>query len=201
MRTKRTVVILISGKAQAGKSTTAELLTEKLGEVDGLNTMRYSFAEPLKFMANAFIGWKGEKDERGRKLLQSLGKDGREFDKDIWVKHLLNQMDKKPVPPHVVLVDDWRFPNEMEFLRKNPILDVITIRVFGRGGLEGEVANDASETALTEIDTELLASPQWSTGAEGMLYDFQINNSGDLSLLNLKLDVVLAQISKQYIVE
>lgn len=200
-RTRKTVVILVSGKAGSGKSKVASELEKKLNEVGGLTVFRYSFADPIKYIAKAFIKWDGEKDEKGRKLLQEQGRIGREYDKDIWVKHFLNQLDRKAgmFLFNFAIIDDWRFPNELAYLRNNPLFDVVTIRVFGRNGqMPGETATDVSENSLPEVRDERLDMGRL---AGDYLYDFQLQNNTEEELLNHKLDVILADISKQYIVE
>lgn len=191
MRTKRTVIVLISGKAGSGKTTVSRTLRDKLVDIPGMSIFSYSFANPLKYIAKSYMGWDGNKDEKGRVLLQELGRIGRDYDTDIWVKHLLQQMDKQAglLPFNFTLVDDWRFPNELAYLEKNPVFDVVTVRVFGRGGLNGETAMDVSENSLPEATSEQA------------YYDFQIDNSGSLEQLEQKLDSVLASLEKQYIVE
>lgn len=206
MRTKRTLVILVSGKAGGGKSTVAEMLAKKLQDIPSLTIMPYGFADPIKYMAKAYFGWDGEKDVRGRKLLQQIGFIGREYDEDVWVKHFIRQLDKRAglFPFHASVIGDWRFPNELNYLERNPLLDTVTIRVFGRGGLEGDVALDVSENSLLEVSKEVLTLPsldEIDTDGTGLFYDFQINNDGDLEELEKKVDTVLASISKQYIVE
>lgn len=205
MRTKKTVVVLFSGKAGSGKSTAAEMLTKKLNELE-LDTMLYGFADPIKYIAQAYGGWNKQKDEKGRRLLQDIGRIFRDYDSDIWVKHFLNQLDKRSglFQKNFAIISDWRFPNELNYLKNNPLLDVVTIRVFGRGGLTGDTAMDVSENSLAEISTEHLEDPMWLPGENEQAdhyYDFQIENSGDLELLNHKLDIVLAEIRQKYIVE
>lgn len=196
-RTRKTVVILISGKAGSGKTTVADMLEEKFLDIPSLRVFRYAFASPLKFIAEAYIGWDKKKDDKGRKLLQEQGRIGREYDENIWVKHFLNQLDKKAgvLPFNVAIIDDWRFPNELAYLQKNPMLDVLTVRIFGRGGLNGEVAFDVSENSLPEAQSEQLQL------ATQELYDFTVNNNDDTETLDVKLDEVLDSISKKYIIE
>jgi hypothetical protein len=99
-------------------------------------------------------------------------------------------MDKsnKMFPPNFVIVDDWRFPNEAEFFGKNPLLDVAEIRVYGRGGLEGELGQDESEVALPESG-EILE-----------YYDYDINNENSMEELQSKAREVVESLRKNYIV-
>jgi hypothetical protein len=193
MRTKKTVVILLAGKAGNGKTTVAEMLEQKLGEGE-LTTFRYSFAGPIKYMAIAFMGWDKNKDEKGRKLLQDIGKVGREYDPNIWVKHLLNQMDKKAgiMPFNFVIVDDWRFLNERDYLVQNPLLDVFSVRIHGRKAeLPGETGKDVSENSLPEAEMD-----------EMNLYNFVLDNSQDgVELLNEAVEVLADTISRKFILE
>lgn len=198
MRTKKTVLLLISGLAGGGKTTAKNILLPSLESLEGLTNKGYSFADPLKYIAKAFFGWDGNKDEKGRKLLQDIGRVGREYDQDIWCKHLLNQLDKSKemFPYNFVVVDDWRYPNEADFFRKNPLFDVVTIRVFGRGGLDGDLGKDTSETSLPEVNAELIP-----TGLVGdHWYDYQVDNSGTEDELKDKIGAVLSSIKENYIV-
>ena len=203
MRTKRTLVILVSGKAGSGKSTVASMLANKLADEPSLRVMFYGFADPIKYLARSYFGWDGEKDDKGRRLLQQIGFVGREYDEDIWVKHFLQQLDKRAglLPFHIAIISDWRFPNELNFLERNPLLDTISVRVFGRGGLEGKAASDVSENSLLEVDTEALTPPKRIDEEEWIFYDYQINNECTIDELEKKVDTVLASISEQYIVK
>lgn len=195
MRTKKTVVVLISGKAGAGKTTLADILVKKLQDIPSMTIFKFGFANALKFVAKAYGGWDEKKDERGRAFLQNIGKVFREYDENIWVKHVLNQMDKQAgtFPFNFVVIDDWRFPNELNYLSKNPMLDVVTIRVFGRQAEMSE-SNwaDVSENSLPEVGI--------FADAEGM-YEFEVDNSGSIDELNTKADAIISDLEKQYIVQ
>ena len=62
-------VICLSGKAQAGKDTSAEII-RKLLLGYGERVLIIHYADLLKFMCKQLFHWNGEKDERGRHLLQ-----------------------------------------------------------------------------------------------------------------------------------
>lgn len=200
-RTKKTIVILVSGKAGSGKSTVADMVQQKLEDIPSITVMRYGFADPLKYIAKAFMGWDGKKDEKGRKLLQEIGRIGREYEPAVWAKHFFNQLDKRAgmFPFNFAVIDDWRFPNELAYLLKNPLLSVVTIRVFGRTvDMPGNTASDISENSLPEVTSEVLTTVPLT---EYSVYNFQIENTGQIEILGEKVDAVLAEIEKQYIVE
>ena len=99
------------GRAGAGKSTVAKALEDKL------TFLHYSpailpMAGALKHLAIQ-LGWDGQKDLRGRKLLQDLGQTMREYDPLHWIhawdeqRHMLPTTTKR-----VIIVDDIRHTNE-----------------------------------------------------------------------------------------
>ena len=62
-----TKVILISGKAEHGKSTLGTMLQNSLIK-QGEKILRIGFADQVKFIASKYHKWNGEKDEDGRSL-------------------------------------------------------------------------------------------------------------------------------------
>ena len=65
-------VILISGKAEAGKDLTCKILGELLRPI---NSLRLAYGDYVKTTARDILGWNGEKDVAGRKILQWWGTD------------------------------------------------------------------------------------------------------------------------------
>jgi hypothetical protein len=195
MRTRKTVVVLISGLAGSGKTTLANLLKEQLDAIKDLRVVRMSFASPIKFVARLAFGWDGEKDESGRKLLQHLGQVGRDYNIDNWCELLLKTLDKSDemFPPNFVLIDDWRFHNEAEFFSSNITLDTVGIRVFGRGGLESTLGQDVSETSLPVISLCSKEIPE--------CYSYVVINSGTIEDLETKIGEIVESLKKNYIVE
>jgi hypothetical protein len=195
MRTRKTVVVLISGLAGAGKTTLADLLEEKLCAIKDLRIARQSLASPIKFVAKLAFGWDGQKDERGRKLLQHLGQVGRDYNIDNWCELLLKNLDNSDemFPPNFVLIDDWRFPNEFKFFSENPTLDTVGIRIFGRGGLTNTLAEDATETSLPIISLCTKEMPE--------CYSYPVHNSGTIEDLETKIGEIVESLKKNYIVE
>ncbi len=121
-------IFLISGKSGSGKDTFAKFLKDQL-ETDKILTLH--FGDPVKDFARSVYGWNGEKDEQGRKLLQSIGTD--------WVKTKFPTYWAEIIAKFIaatadqwdyVLVPDWRFEDEYATLCEyNGVENIVTIRI------------------------------------------------------------------------
>jgi hypothetical protein len=126
---KRTQLIMISGKIEAGKSTLAGYINDEFCERGYISEV-FHLAESLKIIARKVFGWDGVKDYKGRKLLQDLGKTVRSYNPDYWVENTQLMLENdKDYPFDVIIIDDWRYPNEMDFLKKNPLYRIYPIRI------------------------------------------------------------------------
>lgn len=184
----KSICILIAGKAGVGKDVVAELLDYGFSNAF-LETTRYKFATDVKTTAFK-MGWNNQKDEKGRKLLQEIGKVGRRYDVDLWCKRLFNTVreDYPNSPPDVLIVSDWRFPNESIYAKKQLEYNVITIRVESpeRESLKGtDLYWDESEVSLP--------NGMW----EG--YDYLINNETTLVDLNILINELVKDILNKQI--
>ena len=168
---KYSVVILISGKAGVGKTTLAEYLMDYF-LIEDFSSDIYPFAEGVKNCARDYFNWDGVKDERGRKLLQNIGNAGREYDENLWVNCVIDYLDGSLFLDDLVIIDDWRYPNEEERLKEVTQLYVFTVKVLsdGRGNLNGSLSSDISETSLDSKS----------------VYDFIVVNNLSTTLEDLK---------------
>ena len=67
-------------------------------------------------VATTYFGWDGEKDEKGRELLQKLGTDlGRTNNPNVWVNCVKEIVKALQTEYDFVLIPDVRFPNEMDW--------------------------------------------------------------------------------------
>ena len=151
-------IICISGKAQHGKDTTADVLKETL-EAQNKSVLVAHYGDLLKYICRSFFGWNGEKDEYGRTLLQRVGTDViRKQQEDYWVRFISDILKFFPDEWDYVLIPDSRFPNEIDYL-KDAGLDVIHIRVRRDGfnsPLTEEQQNHPSETALDFVEPDYI---------------------------------------------
>ena len=207
-------IIGLVGFIGAGKGTVGELL-----RLHGYK--QASFAGALKDTASVLFGWdrallegdtvesrvfREEKDEfwssrfgydfSPRLALQLLGTEaGRDvFHKDVWIYALENRIKKLPK----VVITDTRFPNEIEFIRKNGGVIVEVKR-----GDRPEWYDDALHT--NKLGSNLMAMnhpnihvSEWAW--IGQKIDYTINNDGSLSDLKRMVYNVLTEIENRDII-
>lgn len=174
---KPKLIALYSSAPQSGKTTTAEILKES-----GYKTL--SFATPLKQMTVRFLmgfGYSkgdaeriikdkdfviGEVNLRVRDIVQTIGTEwGREMiHKDVWVKMWESTQRRFS---HVV-VDDMRFPNEYEAVKKH---NAVLVKIERDDAKGKNKETHESEGALDDF-----------------CFDFTIDNNGSLD--NLKNQIM-----------
>lgn len=107
-------IILISGKAEAGKTTAAKFLKEEL-ESRGERVAITPYGRLVKDLCNMLYGWNGQKDEAGRQLLQHFGTGViRKQAPNYWVDHIIDLSFMLYDEFDTFIIDDCRFPNEVE---------------------------------------------------------------------------------------
>lgn len=135
--------IALIGKAGSGKSTAAKYLTDRYGFV------RWGFTDPLKEAARK-VGWRGAKDEKGRRLLQEIGDAARRHNPSAFIEIIQRRLQADHAPKHIV-VDDVRLAAEVDALREERFF---IFRVTGRGyGLTGGTAEHVTEQ-ITDIPVD-----------------------------------------------
>lgn len=147
-------IIVISGKAGSGKSFLANHLSISLEKVYGFRVMQLAFADTLKMVCREIYGWDGEKDPRGRELLQRVGTDiVHPNNQNCWVNCMREIITGLTGEYDYFIIPDARFPHEIEgitglYLGSPTIASMHTVRVIGKTNLTGEMSEHASETAL-----------------------------------------------------
>lgn len=158
-------VITISGKAQAGKDTTARLLKDQLNSKQR-SVVILHYADLLKYQATSLFGWNGKKDKNGRTLLQHLGTEiVRKKNPNYWVDYLVGVLKMYDGEWDYALIPDARFPNEIECMKKE--FDCISLRIESDydNGLTEEQKNHPSETALDNYNFDYtLVNPRTVPG-------------------------------------
>jgi len=147
-------VILISGKAEHGKTSMANSF-KRYFETGAHRTLILSFADYLKFICERYYSWDGKKNFEGRELLQYIGTDViREKDAHFWVNTIRNLIRALEDEYDYFIVDDARFLNEILGFSDFPSVSIRIVRVDSDGitpfksSLSEEQLNHPSETGL-----------------------------------------------------
>lgn len=161
-------VILISGKAQNGKDTSAAFLKDILTN-DGARVCIAHYADLLKHICKAFFGWNGEKDEKGRHILQYVGTDViRKREPAFWVDFIVKVLELFYDEWDYVIIPDCRFPNEVEKMRDH--FDTVHIRVTRPGFVSPLTKEQQKHISETALDNTV---PDFTIVNSGTLYDLR----------------------------
>jgi len=174
----KTVCILIAGNGMgAGKSTFANLLMTTLASSRSILT---HIALPIKLIASNVIGWNGNKDEKGRDLLQGIGELGRKYDQNCWARWIKDFYlpSCSNYPFDFVIIDDFRYPNERDVFQSSILYDTVTVRIMRNTAIRN---GHISEESLDDYQ-----------------FDYIIDNNGDLYDLERKAFFLSAEIISRF---
>lgn len=160
-------VICISGKAQHGKDTTAALIKDYL-DSQGKRVLITHYGDLVKYICRTFFEWDGNKDERGRHILQYVGTDiVRNKYPNYWVDFIIGFLEIFNNEWDYVLIPDTRFPNEVDMMKnKFGAEHIRVVRPYFVSPLTTEQQNHPSEVALDDY-----------------IPDCFLENSGDIDAL------------------
>lgn len=166
-------ILVITGKAGAGKDTLADMVREYVYGTKPQNGLRpFRFSDPLKDAFCSIFGWNRARIDSleykqelletpfwtngptpsyalttRREIMQYLGTDVfRKGQEDVWIKAALNKAADAAVYADGFISTDCRFPNELASLYVY-FKHVVTIDLVKSGGaqLDGAAANHESE--------------------------------------------------------
>jgi len=169
-------VVLLSGKAEHGKTSVANIIKKRL-EQENKKVLLVSFADYLKFVSQKYMGWNGIKDETGRGILQIVGTNlVRKKQPDFWADTVARLVFVLSDNFDYFIADDARFIEEMECFNKQDAL-VTTIRVIRlnyENSLTEKQKNHPSETSLDNFN-----------------FDYVIESESGLDKLEIEVDKFL----------
>lgn len=172
-------LVLISGKAESGKDTVANLIKSKVG--DEFKVITTHIADKVKSIAKLDFGWDGVKDGQGRALLQLIGDGGRNYNPDIWINHFLSSLNGLKEGNVLVLIPDVRYRNEVVKLKNWGIsnnVQTFTLRVDRPNYKNNLTKEQRSNSSETDLDN-------WNH------WDFKISNDSTIENLDKNVDKVL----------
>lgn len=166
-------ILTISGKAEAGKDSSALIIKEKLEE-KGKKVLILHYADYLKYIASQYFGWDGKKDEKGRSILQYIGTDiVRKKDPSFWVDTAIRFITMFEDQYDYFIIPDTRFRNEIETLMNKgfSVISIYVERIDFENSLTEEQRNHPSETAL-----------------DNYLFDFYLTTHSGIENLKKRVD-------------
>lgn len=144
-------VCCISAKARHGKDTAADILKEYLESLNQ-RVLIIHYADLLKFICTKFFGWDGQKDEKGRTILQHIGTDivGAK-NPAYWVDWVVNFLKLFEDEWDFVLIPDCRYPIEFQRVHEEFYSTILRIeRPNFDNGLSLEQKQHTSEVAMDD---------------------------------------------------
>jgi len=151
------VIILVSGKAESGKDTFAELLKAYiLKKSPEKVVLTPHFAGYVKFIAKEYFGWDGNKDEAGRSLLQYVGETARREQPTFWIDAVMDTLSIFGDGVDVAIIPDCRYKNELGLFKEqesysgNSIFSVRVTRPDYENRLTEEQRQHISEVDLDD---------------------------------------------------
>jgi len=142
------IIMICSPTAEVGKDLATKFFEENY------NGIRIAFADKVKEIAK-LMGWNGEKDEKGRRLLTNIGYAGVKYDKYVWVKNVLHQIDYRLWLNNNIIISDLRFIHEEQYIRdryENVYVIGIESDIFGNKTL----INDSSQIEYNSIKKDFI---------------------------------------------
>ena len=139
------MLVGLIGKAMSGKTTTAKVLTMEYG------FLKISFADSLKrYVINAELATHEdcyvEKSPGSRKILQRIGTEifRKQVKDSYWIDIAMNKIDNitEKCPYINIVIDDIRFPNEVEEIKKH---DGFVIKVTRNENVDSEYTSHTTE--------------------------------------------------------
>lgn len=144
------LVVTVSGKAESGKDTFSNMAVEKLRQA-GKSAIVVHYASLLKMICKEYFGWDGNKDEKGRFILQYVGTDVvRKQKPSFWVEKVIEIVELFPDEWDYIFIPDTRFEDEIQLWKERgyQVKSLKIIRPNHISSLSAEQLQHASETAL-----------------------------------------------------
>lgn len=160
------LVIGLSGKAEYGKTTLAQYASKEF-----LNCGIVPLAKKMKEQAK-YLGWNGEKDEKGRRFLQEISWPIKHYlGNDIYAKWCYEDAQKQGLD--ILIIDDVRMLAEIIYFQKLAYAGEIDFRMIrvNRPGhiskLTPEQLQDVSETQLDDYSFDYYIENDGKTNKAG----------------------------------
>ena len=180
MENKNPKIIILSGKARAGKDTTMNFLNEIYN-----NIIQLQYGSYIKEYAKKISNWDGSEETKPRELLQQLGTNiiRENIDNKFFVKKMIDDIKVYSYFFDIIVISDARFKIEIDDI-KNTFNNVIAVRIERPNfdnGLTLEQKKHPSEIDLDDYNK----------------FDYKLINDGTLEDLKKKVEKLVEVIENE----
>lgn len=178
--------IAICGRLRSGKDEVSNRLWFDHGFEPPI-----AFGTTLKYYAEKVYAHTPRDGGKQRRMYQIFGQAAREYDPDVWIRHVdfsvVQSLNKRDAVG--VVISDLRQPNEYDWARANGFIIVRVTAPLEARVKRAEIAGDAFELADLEHDTE--------SYVDSFEVDYEIVNDGSLADLHANIDEILTKIKAE----
>ena len=176
-------VILLGGRANSGKDTTAEIIGD-IYRKKGLKTVNIQITYYIKMYAKNITNWDGNNDTKPRTLLQQLGTEviRNTIDKDFFIRRIIEDIEVYSRYFDIITVSDCRLPNEFDSI-KQKYKDTICIHI-----IRPNYKSYLSSTQKQHITETLVDNYNG--------YDYEIVNDKDIKNLEIKINKLIEEVDR-----
>lgn len=176
-------IILLGGKANTGKDSTA-LYIDEYYRSRGLDVVNIQIGYYIKMYAKEIAKWDGDNETKPRQLLQDLGTEliRKQIDEYFFIKRIIQDIDIYSRYFDVITISDGRLPEEFASI-KLAYPETVTVHVT-RPGFESRLTK-GQKAHITEALVDDIE------------YDYDIVNDGTLDDLQKKAIELVQTIEKE----
>ena len=180
MENKNTKIIILSGKARAGKDTTMNFLNEIYS-----NIIQLQYGSYIKEYAKKISNWDGSEETKPRELLQQLGTNiiRENIDNKFFIKKMIDDIKVYSYFFDTIVISDARFKIEIDDI-KNTFNNVIAVRIE-RPNFDNGLTSDQKKHP-SEIDLD-----------DYNKFDYKLINDGTLEDLKKKVEKLVEVIENE----
>ena len=176
-------VILIGGRANSGKDTTAAIISD-IYKSKGLKTVNIQITYYIKMYAKKITNWDGNNETKPRTLLQQLGTEviRNTIDKNFFIRRIIEDIEVYSRYFDIVTVSDCRLPEEFNKIKEkydNTICLHIT-RPNYKNHLSKDQKSHITETLVDNYNG----------------YDYEIINDNNIEDLKTKINKLIEEVDK-----
>ena len=176
------IIFIISGKAKAGKDTTASYIKDYAYKKD-LKTINIQFSSYIKIYAKEITNWDGDEENKPRVLLQELGENIRNnIDKHFFINRICEDIIVYSDYFDIITISDARLPEELDNIKMN-FTNTIKLHIVRPNF--NPYKSDLEKNHPTELALDNYQD-----------FDYTIKNDSTLEDLRIKIENILNEIKK-----